>query len=117
MTTQLEATEFYAEDLIAALAAEGLTSANVYQSGGGTATFEIRQEPEDDAVLIGPGSYNWREAGKSVFTTDELFYGADPYDVDGNMKDEDPKEFSITSGASLEEVAKAVTKEYRRLNP
>lgn len=117
MTTPLEATEFYAEDLIAALVAEGLTSATVYQSGGSTATFEIRQEPQDDAVLIGPGSYNWREAGKSVFTTDELFYGADPYDVDGNMKDEDPQEFGVESGAALEEVAKAVATEYRRLNP
>lgn len=117
MTDALEETEFYAEDLIKALVAEGLTSAVVYQSGGNCATFEIRQEPQDDAVLIGPGSYNWREAGKSVFTTDELSYGADPYNVDGDLKDEDPQEFSVESGASLEQVAKLVAEEYRRLNP
>lgn len=117
MTTPLEETEFYAEDLIAALVAEGLTSAKVYQSGGGCATFEIRQEPQDDAVLIGPGSYDWRNSEKSVFTTDELSYGADPYDVDGEQKDHDPQEFYVASGTPLDEVAKAVASEYRRLNP
>lgn len=116
MTVQLEATEFYAEDLIAALSEAGLRNAIVYQSGGGTATFEIREEPQDEALLIGPGSYDWKNPAKSVFTTDELSYGADSYDVDGELKDEDPEQFYIHPDAELSEVARLVTAEYRKMN-
>jgi hypothetical protein len=116
MNVELEETEFYAEDLIALLQAEGLKSAKVYQSGGGTATFEIREEPQDEALLIGPGSYDWRNSAKSVFTTDELSYGADQYDVDGELKDEDPEQFYIHPDAELTEVARLVAAEYRKLN-
>lgn len=117
MPVELESTEFYAEDLIKALHAEGLASAKVYQSGGGTATFEIREEPQDEALLIGPGSYDWRDSSKSVFTTDELSYGADSYDVEGELKDEDPEQFYIHPDTELPEVARLVAAEYRKMNP
>ena len=116
MTSKLESTEFYAKDLIEAFAKEGIT-ATVFQSGGGTATFEIRTEPHHEAFLIGPGSYDWNNPALSVFTTDELSYGEDQYDVDGEMKDADPENFYIVPETPLGDVAKEIAEAYRKLNP
>lgn len=115
MTTSLEETVFFAKDLIDALEAEGVTAV-VFQSGGNCATIEIRQEPHHEAFLVGPGSYNWNNPSQSIFTTDELSYGEDVYDVDGEMKEADPVETIVEPNTPLPQVAKEIAEAYRLRN-
>lgn len=105
---------FDASVLIEALKAEGL-DAHVWQSGGGTATFYVKQEPTHKEFLIGPGSYHWEQPGKSLFTTDELYAGVD---VDDDNYDAafDGDGITIEPGTSIEDSAKQIAAEYRRVN-
>lgn len=116
MTAQLESTEFYAKDLIDALAKEGVTAV-VFQSGGNTATITtLISQSDHEAFLIGPGSYNWDRPGQSIFTTDELSYGEDQYDAEGELKDEDPESFYIVPETAIADVAKEIAEAYRKRN-
>lgn len=116
MTTTLESTEFYAKDLIDALAKEGITAV-VFQSGGNTATITtLISQSDHEAFLIGPGSYDWNVPSKSVFTTDELSYGEDQYDAEGELKDVDPESFYIVPETPIAEVAKIIAEAYRKRN-
>lgn len=107
---------FPASDLLEPLKAEGLDKATVEQTGGGTATFYIQQEPHHDMVTVGPGSFHWGEPDKSLFTLDEFYYGMDCYDNDGELRDEDPENHRILPGTSMADAAKTIAEFYRKLN-
>jgi hypothetical protein len=100
---------FDAGDLVDALKAEGL-DAHVGQSGGGTATLYMKQDPAHDEFLIGPGSYHWEDSRKSLLTTDELYYG-----LDAN-EHADPDMFTVTPGTSIPDMAKQIADAYRTHN-
>jgi hypothetical protein len=105
---------FEASKLIEALRIEGL-DAHVWQSGGGTATLTIKREETHKEFLIGPGSYHWEAPGKSLFTTDELYAGVD-VDDDRYDQETDGDGITIAPGTSIEDSAKQIAAEYRRVN-
>lgn len=95
--------------LVDALKEHGL-DANIWQSGGGTATLTIKQDPSHDEVLIGPGSYHWEDPRKSLLTTDELYYGLDA----GEM--EDTIDGTVAPGTSIPDAAKQIADAYKAHN-
>lgn len=109
----IEGNEFYAKDLVEALAAEGVTSI-IGQSGGGTATLYVRldRQTEDgtDYFLIGPGSYNWTDPGTSILTTDDLSCGED-----GNYH-EFGRNWDIPPGTTIPAMAKLIADAFREVN-
>jgi 3'-phosphoadenosine 5'-phosphosulfate sulfotransferase (PAPS reductase)/FAD synthetase len=112
---EIEGNQFYARDLIDALKNEGIHSAWVWQSGGGTATFVIKENDAHMSFTAGPGSYNWTDAPTSVFTTDELYYGQEYNDYVEKF-DSEPEEFPIAPGTPIPEIARAIAAEYRKVN-
>lgn len=116
MAQALSINEFRADILLSALSEQGLT-AHLYQSGGGTATIDIRNEPQHENLLLGPGSFNWKKPGLSVFTTDDFYYGGDLYDADGNEKPADPESFAVAPGTHVTAIAEMVAREYFKVNP
>lgn len=113
---EIEGNEFYARDLIDALKNEGLTESYVEQTGGGCATFMISRGIEGDMQFTaGPGSYNWTDAGTSVFTTDELYFGQDYWDYT-EKHDTEPEEYPIAPGTPIPEIARAIAAKYREIN-
>lgn len=112
---EIEDTEFYAENLIKALEEAGF-KAYVEQTGGGTATLYANKVEGDNKILGGPGSYNWREPGKSVFTSDEFFVGEDAYDNDDQPKDHDPESVASESGDDVPALVALFVSEYEKHN-
>lgn len=104
---------FQAKELVDAVKAEGF-ELHVLQTGGGTATFELKAEGYP-VYLIGPGSYNWGAPLESEFTTSELYYGPDHYDEDGEPVDvPENEEKTVTPGTAIADVAKEIVAAYRQ---
>lgn len=105
--------QFYVKDLVAALATEGVT-AEIGQSGGGTATLYVELDrycaDGKDYFLIGPGSYNWSDAPMSTMTTDELYCGED-----GSYHME-PKDWTVAPGTSIPDAAKQIAGWFREVS-
>lgn len=104
MAEQLNDTQFYGESLLPMLHARGF-EAYVEHTGGHCATFMVTKTGSNDRILIGPGSFNWDEPGKSVFTTDELAIGADLYYVDDTERDADPDEVRAKRFDTMDAIA------------
>lgn len=111
----LEPNRFYAKDLIAALREAGFT-ATVEHTGGGTATLAARKTPEDNRILGGPGWYNWPEAERSEFTTDEFFIGEDAYGNDDEHKGYDPDHVMAPAGADIPALVRIFETQYAEHN-
>ena len=122
--TALEANEFYGGDLVAALKEAGFENAFVNQTGGGTATIYVSQSKErtagkvDEIILGGPGSYQWGDPGKSVFTTDDFYIGEEQYynceeDVEKNWE---PYTVSTPIGASIADMVNIFAKAAETVN-
>lgn len=79
--TILTASEILATgwEILAALSAAGITNDTyVEQTGGGVATVYIgpfRRSDNQPILVIGPGSFNWANAGNSLFYADALWVG------------------------------------------
>lgn len=112
---ELEGNWFFAKDLLAALAAEGLDKAYVWQSGGNCATFWIQQEDSHMPFTAGPGSYNWTDSTTSAFTTDELYYSPD-YDTYYEKHGEEVDQPGIAPGTTMADAAKLIADAYRKQN-
>ena len=113
-TTESEGNEYFnAGELTDALKAEGLES-EIWHTGGGCATIYIRLdrkcEEGDDYFMIGPGSYHWEDPRKSLFTTDELYYGED-----GNIH-ANPQDWTVKPGTSIPDAAKEIAQRFREVN-
>ena len=121
---KLEDNEFYGEELVKALKEAGFKTAFVEQTGGGTATIYARKTEEDtpykerdEHVLGGPGSFDWENSGKSVFTSDEFAIGEEMYYADGETeKDWDPESEWTEAGTSIEEMVAIFEKMYVKAN-
>lgn len=104
---------FPARELVDAMKAEGF-ELNVTQTGGGTATFELRSEGHR-TFLIGPGAFDWGNALESQFTTSELYYGPDQYDDEGEpLEIPEDEEKTVKPGTPMAEIAKEIAANYRR---
>lgn len=120
----LEATEFYAGDLVDALKEAGFAGTYVLQTGGGTATIYASRLKEgetdgeiDEVVLGGPGSYHWNDPRKSVFTTDDFHIGEDQYYSDEETeKSWEPYTLTVPSGASIEQMVNLFVKASKEIN-
>lgn len=111
----LHENEFYAKPLILELNRLGMT-AIVEQTGGGTATLSVQNDASHERILAGPGSYDWNNAGISVFTTEEFCIGEDAYDNNDELKDYDPESVPANVGDSIEAIALIIKAEYDKLN-
>ena len=104
---------FKASELIEEMRRHGF-ELQVTQTGGGTATLELQAEGHD-LFLIGPGSYDWANPEDSVFTTDELSYGLDMWEDDGEtLRAEPPQEHMIPPITRLKEAAGIIATAYRQ---
>ena len=107
---------FFAKELTDPIKAEGL-KVNTCQSGGGTATLYIEDpnKPQHDMFLVGPGSYNWGNPDMSQFTMDELSYGLDHWEDDGEeMREEEPESVSIDPSTSVPDAAKQIVAAFKK---
>lgn len=113
----LESSEFYGGELVSSLKAAGWTDSYVEQTGGGTATIYARKIETEEYILGGPGSFNWNDPSKSVFTTDEFVVGEDQFDLAGEEKDHDPFMLSVETDASPEAIVAVFEQVHARLHP
>lgn len=102
---ELDPKDFYAETLLDALKSAGWAEAWVEQTGGGTATIYAKRDRGGRFILGGPGSFNWHQAGKSVFSSCEFYIGESQDEVPEGMDeaDWDPYLLTLKEGAGVPE--------------
>lgn len=79
---------FTAEDILSRVREE-FPGSYCNQTGGGTATLEIRKTEDDIAVLAGPGQFHWNAPGESTFHAGEFSVGMDSWKSNGEQRDDD----------------------------
>lgn len=92
----------------------------VTQTGGNTATLVFRKDPEDNAILAGPGVFNWNAPALSEFSTGEFYYGPDTIGLNGDGEpkyDEPGTPVDPQNPGTLDEIAEKIKATYAQYNP